>query len=352
MPKNYLEQDFEDHIEEHLLNSGYHKCLPENYDCSACLLTSGVLKFVQDTQPKEYKKLELQYGSEAPEKLIYRLNKEISLRGTLDILRKGISDRGANVKLAYFKPSSGMNPKHAELYMQNRFSVVRQLKYSASNEKSLDMVIFLNGLPIITMELKNSLTGQTVEEGFILDVLENYTTLKRYFKLKKKYEGDKEYEKKKAVHLLTSYVDLQPHAIEKKTTLMLDHFLEHTVDTIQRRGRAMVVTRSRLHTVRYFLEFKKQMEERGITYKPLVAFSGEVEDLDASVEYTETGLNQLPPKVSIPDACKTPDYRILIVAEKFQTGFDEPMLHTMYVDRKLEGVHAVQTLSRLNRTMS
>jgi type I restriction enzyme R subunit len=691
MPKNYLEQDFEAHIEENLLSSGYHKCLPEDYDRETCVLPTEVLKFIQETQPKEYEKLEQQYGAETSSKLMYRLSREISTKGTLDVLRKGISDRGAKLNLAYFKPSSGMNPEHTELYRQNRFSVVRQLKYSTKNENSIDMVLFLNGLPIITMELKNSLTGQMVEkakeqyqknrdpkepllqfkkclvhfavgneqifmttklegdktfflpfnkdtdnpvnpdghktaylwediltpdtllsliqnylhiqrktekyyhpqkgiqekayeafifpryhqldvtrtlidsvktegvgksylvqhsagsgksnsiawlahqlasfyqkktdrarlfdsiivvtdrrvldkqlqdtikqfeqvegvvckidinstqlresleagrdiiittlqkfqmisktvaelkgkhfaviideahssqsgegakhlkkalsatiekaeeedkedfdpedviieeiktrgkqpnisyfaftatpknktlelfgkknpeggfvahhiysmrqaieEGFILDVLENYTTFERYFKLKKKYEGDKEYEKKKAVQLLTSYVDLQPHAFEKKTALMLDHFLEHTVDAIQRRGRAMVVTRSRLHAVRYYLEFKKQMEYRGLTYKPLVAFSGTVKDPDSDAEYTEPGLNQLPPKVSIPDAFKTPDYRILIVAEKFQTGFDEPMLHTMYVDKKLDGVHAVQTLSRLNRTM-
>ncbi|MBF0537204.1 MAG: type I restriction endonuclease subunit R [Nitrospirae bacterium] len=691
MTRNYLEQDFEEHIEENLLSCGYHRCLPEGYDRETCLLPAEVLMFIKDTQPNEYKKLEQQYAADTPGKLMYRLSAEISRRGTLHVLRKGISDRGTRFNLVYFKPSSGMNPEHTRLYQQNRFSVVRQLKYSIKNEKSIDMVVFLNGLPVVTMELKNSLTGQMVdearqqyqkdrdpkeallqfkrclvhlavgneqvfmttklkgdktfflpfnkdtenpvnpnghktaylwqdiltpdtllsliqnylhiqkktekyydpqkglqekeheafifpryhqldvtttlldsiqkdgvgksylvqhsagsgksnsiawlahqlagfyqkdsdtarlfdsivvvtdrrvldrqlqdtikqfeqvagvvcaidvdarqlkhslesgrdiiittlqkfpvisqgitelkgkrfaviideahssqsgegakhlketlsttidkaeeedkeesdieetiikeinargkqpnisyfaftatpknktlelfgkktpdggfeahhvycmrqaiEEGFILDVLENYTTFERYFKLKKKYEGDKEYEKKKAVQLLTSYVDLQPHALEKKTALMLDHFLQHTVDAIQRRGRAMVVTRSRLHAVRYYLEFKRQMEDRGLKFKPLVAFSGTVKDPDSAAEFTETGLNQLPQKVSIPDALKTPDYRILIVAEKFQTGFDEPMLHTMYVDKKLEGVHAVQALSRLNRTM-
>jgi type I restriction enzyme R subunit len=191
---------------------------------------------------------------------------------------------------------------------------------------------------------------QAIEEGFILDVLENYTTFKRYFKLTKKVEGDKEYEKKKALRLLMSYVDLHPHEIEMKSRIMLEHFLDKTVNAIQGRGRAMVVTRSRLHAVRFYLNFKRLMKEMGLTFKPLVAFSGTVRDPDTGLEYTETSLNELPSS-QIVTAYKTPEYRILIVANKFQTGFDEPMLHTMYVDKKLGGVNAVQTLSRLNRTM-
>jgi type I restriction enzyme, R subunit len=692
MTSSYLEKDFEKHIEEHLLNSGYFKNNSENYDKELCLIPDAVVQFIQATQPEEYEKLELQYGDATSSKLCDRLAKEISKRGSLYVLRKGIKDRGANFKLAYFKPSSGMNPEHQALYAKNRFSVVRQLKYSKKNENSLDLTIFLNGIPIITAELKNSLTGQTlanavkqykqdrdpkeplfqfkrclvhfavgneavemttrlqgnqtrflpfnkdvvnpvnpnghkssylwddilqpdmllelinsylhvqrntekyydknkglaereyevlvfprfhqldsvrkilgavrnegvgksylvqhsagsgksnsiawlahqlaslyqhkedterlfdsiivvtdrrvldkqlqdtikqfeqtagvvqpidqnaaqllaalqtgkdiiittlqkfpvisksisnlqgrrfaviideahtsqsgesakhlkqtlsanleeaeeadadefdiedeiekeirsrgkqphisyfgftatpknktlelfgrkdanghsvafhiysmrqaIEENFILDVLENYTTFKRYFKLVKTIEDDEEYERKKTLRLLTSYVDLQPHAIETKTHLMLDHFLAVTANAIQGRGRAMVVTRSRLHAVKYYLMFKKVMQEQNLLYKPLVAFSGTVKDPDTGAEYTENGCNQLPARVSIPDAYKTPEYRILIVANKFQTGFDEPLLHTMYVDKKLGGVNCVQTLSRLNRTMT
>jgi type I restriction enzyme R subunit len=192
---------------------------------------------------------------------------------------------------------------------------------------------------------------QAIEERFILDILENYTTFERYFRLTKTLEGDKEYEKKKAIRLLTNFVDLQPHAFEMKTKIMLDHFLDHTANAIQGRGRGMVVTRSRLHAVKFFLTFRKVMEERRLPFKPLVAFSGTVKDPDTGAEHTEKSLNRLKGKISIQDAFKTPEYRILIVAEKFQTGFDEPTLHTMYVDKKLAGVHAVQTLSRLNRTM-
>jgi len=687
--KNYLEQDFEEHIEENLLASNYYKQTPQAYDKDLCLIPSEVLNFVKTTQLEEYKSLQRQYGQDTDKNLCYRLSKEIDQKGTLHILRKGFKDRGSKFRMAYFKPSSGMNPGADYLYRNNRFSVVRQLKYSTKNNNSLDMVLFLNGIPLITAELKNSLTGQfvenaikqykhsrdpkeplfkfkrclvhfaignekaymttklrgpdtkflpfnkdtenpinpnghktaylwedilspdtlldlinnylhiheysekifvkdkgleekhhkilifprfhqldcvrklidavkddgvgasylvqhsagsgksnsiawlahhlasfyqkptdterlfdsiivvtdrivldrqlqntikqfeqttgvvipidkhsyqlkealesgkdiiittiqkfpviseqieklkdkrfaviideahsgqtgedakhlkkvlsssledaenldeldfeiedevlrevrtrgkqpnisylaftatpknktlelfgqkqpddsykafhiysmrqAIEEGFILDVLKNYITFKRYFKLIKTIDNDKKVEKRKAIQLLTSYVDLKPHAIDTKTLVMLDHFLEKTVTSLQGRARAMVVTRSRLHAVKYYLAFRKEMKARNLAFKPLVAFSGTVKDPDAGEEYTENSLNRLAPRVSIPDAYKTPEYRILIVAEKFQTGFDEPLLQTMYVDKKLEGLHAVQTLSRLNR---
>lgn len=694
MASNYREMNFEEHIESHLLGSGYRKRAPEEYDKALCLIPDEVIQFIQATQPKEFEKLEKQYGAETSPKLLDRIAREVGKYGVLYVLRKGVADRGAKFKLAYFKPSSGMNPEHQTLYQGNRFSVVRQLKYSQKNENSIDTALFLNGLPIVTIELKNSLTGQTlenaekqykhdrlpngepllafkrclvhfavgneqasmtthlqgektrffpfnkdsenpvnpnghkthylwediwqastllelinnylhvqtisersydpttgtvtekvseafifpryhqldvvrhllklvqadgvgknylvqhsagsgksnsiawlahqlasfyqkaddterlfdsiivvtdrrlldrqlqntikqfeqtegvvkkidensvqlrdalkagkaiiittlqkfpvisksmtdlkgkrfaviideahssqsgesakhlkktlvvnqeqpeaeheagddlvekvreeirargkqnhisyfaftatpknktlelfgrkneegkpvahhvysmrqaIEENFILDVLKNYTTFKRYFKLIKTIPTDDEYEKKKAIRLLTSDVDLTPHAIEQKTRIMLDHFMEKTVNTIQGKGRAMVVTRSRLHAVKFYLAFRKVMEEKRLPFKALVAFSGEVTDPETHEKYTENSLNRLPSKVAIEDAYKTPDYRILVVANKYQTGFDEPLLHTMYVDKKLDGVQAVQTLSRLNRTRS
>ena len=692
MAINYREINFEEHVESHLLNSGYHKRAPEEYDKSLCLIPAEVIQFIQSTQPKAFKQLEAQYGTDTAPKLIERIAREVGKYGVLDVLRKGVTDRGAKFKLATFKPSSGMNPEHQTLYQGNRFSVVRQLKYSLKNENAIDMALFLNGLPIVTVELKNSLTGQTlenaekqykrdrlpqgepllafkrclvhfavgneqasmtthlqgdktrlfpfnkdtenpvnpnghkthylwediwqadtllelihnylhvqeitdrsydpitdsvtekkseafifpryhqldvvrhllslvradgvgknylvqhsagsgksnsiawlahqlasfyqkaddterlfdsiivvtdrrildrqlqntikqfeqtegvvkkidkdsaqlrdalvtgkaiiittlqkfpvisqsmtdlkgkrfaviideahssqsgdsakhlkktlsvnleqaeaqdeadrddleeaiiqeirargrqshisyfaftatpknktlelfgrkdeegkpvahhiysmrqaIEENFILDVLKNYTTFARYFKLIKTIPTDDEYEKKKAIRLLTSDVDLTEHAIEQKTRIMLDHFLEKTVNAIQGKGRAMVVTRSRLHAVKFYLVFRKVMAEKNLTFKALVAFSGTVKDPDNG-EHTENSLNQLPPRVAIEDAFKTPEYRLLVVANKYQTGFDEPLLHTMYVDKRLDGVQAVQTLSRLNRT--
>lgn len=692
MATNYREINFEEPIESHLLNSGYHKRVTEEYDKSLCLIPHEVLQFIQATQPQAFEKLEKQYGADTSPKLLERIAREVGKYGVLYVLRKGVTDRGVKFKLAYFKPSSGMNPEHQTLCQSNRFSVVRQLKYSLKNENSIDMALFLNGLSIVTIELKNSLTGQAlenaekqykhdrlpqgepllafkrclvhfavgneqasmtthlqgektrffpfnkdsvnpvnpnghkthylwediwqpdtllelihnylhvqqipertydpqtdaviektteafifpryhqldvvrhilklvqadgvgknylvqhsagsgksnsiawlahqlasfyqkaddterlfdsiivvtdrrvldrqlqntikqfeqtegvvkkiekdsaelrdalkagkaiivttlqkfpvisasmtelkgkrfaviideahssqsgesakhlkktlsvnleqaevedqtgddledeiiqeihargrqshisyfaftatpknktlelfgikdaggqfvahhvysmrqaIEENFILDVLKNYTTFKRYFKLVKKIPADNEYEKKKAIRLLTSDVDLTAHAIEQKTRIMLDHFLEKTVNAIQGKGRAMVVTRSRLHAVKFYLTFCKVMEEKNLPFKPLVAFSGEVTDPDTHEKYTENSLNRLPPRVAIEDAYKTPQYRILVVANKYQTGFDEPLLHTMYVDKKLDGVQSVQTLSRLNRT--
>jgi len=165
MGEKVTEKKFEEHIEEHLLNSGYHKRRPEDYDKDLCLIPKEVIRFIQATQPNDYEKLQRQYGADTPNKLCYRLSKEIRNKGTLHVLRKGVKDRGATFKLAYYKPASGMNPEHRILYEKNRFSVVRQLRYSKKTENSLDLAIFLNGIPIITAELKNSLTGQIVDDA-------------------------------------------------------------------------------------------------------------------------------------------------------------------------------------------
>lgn len=190
-----------------------------------------------------------------------------------------------------------------------------------------------------------------IREGFILDVMENYMSFKRYYKLVRDSKvPDKEYEKKKAVRLLNSYVDLQDVAFEKKTRIMLEHFASQTSNEIQGKARAMVVTRSRLHAVRFKRKFDELMREMRLPYGALVAFSGSVYDEDTGETYTESSMNNLGGNIDIPDAFKLPKYRILIVAEKYQTGFDEPLLHTMFVDKKLAKEGAVQTLSRLNRT--
>ena len=689
----YTEQRFEDHIEAHLNQSGYRSLQSSHYNKPLCLIPSETLRFIHMTQLTEYQKLERQPGGDTSQKLLDRVSREIKNRGVLDVLRKGVKDRGCSFDLTYFLPSSGMNPDHQKLYDQNRFSLIRQLHYSEKNEKSLDMVLFLNGLPLATMELKNSLTGQvftdaekqyrtdrdpreplfqfkrclvhfavgnekvsmtthlqrdktrffpfnkdienpvnpeghktaylwedilqpdnlmalinnfiheqettekvydpktkmvkdvkhnvlvfpryhqlgvirklkdaivdegeghnyliqhatgsgksnsiawlahllthlfsasdttnrifdsvivvtdrvvldkqlqetikqveqvdgvvyavdknsaqlrgylesgksiiistiqkfsviaeqigklksktfaviideahssqsgeaakdlrvslskgieadiedddpdavesdidakileqmeqrrmqdhisyfgfsgtpknktlelfgrkneegiftpfhvysmqqSISEGFTLDVLQNYTTFKRYFELVKSVPEDKEYEKARTLRTLTNYVDLQPHSIEKKTRIMLEHFTARTEKTIGGKGRAMLVTSSRLHCVKYKQEFDRQMKEMGLPYGCLVAFSDTVHDTDNEQDYTENGMNALPPSTSIADSFKEPQYRILIVANKFQTGFNEPMLQTMYVDKRLDGLQCVQTLSRLNR---
>ncbi len=670
---------------------GYHRRKPQDYDRALCLLPRDVVDFVLATQPKEWKKLEQHHGTAVREQFLKRLAAEIERRGALDVLRNGLKDSGCKFRLAYFRPASGLNEETRRLYQANLFSVVRQLRYSAKSDKSLDLVLFLNGIPIFTAELKNPLNGQDVEdairqyktdrdpreplfkygrclahfavdpdlvyvtthlegvrtrflpfnqgkfggagnppvpptrqgyataylweetwardsvldlirqfiheveeedekgrktgkrtlifpryqqldcvrklvaearargaghryliqhsagsgktftiawlahqlstlhdaadrrvfdsivvitdrrvldrqlqramrqfeqtlgvvenidttsrqlkdalesgktiivttlqkfpvisreigelpgkrfavivdeahssqsgesskhlktvlasgsleeaeaeesgaatpeeelesrilaemqkrgrlpnvstfaftatpksktlelfgerradgkfapfhlysmrqaieEGFILDVLQNYTTYKAYWRLLKKIEDDPRYDKKKAEYLLKSFVELHPHAIGEKVRICVEHFAAQVQGEIGGRAKAMIVTRSRLHAVRYKLAVDRYLAERGLPFKALVAFSGTVKD--GGNDYTEANMNGFPESQTA-KTFERPEYRLLIVANKFQTGFDQPLLHTMYVDKKLGGVNAVQTLSRLNRT--
>ncbi len=669
---------------------GYLRRDPKEYDRKRCLLPRDVLDFIYATQPREWEKLKQHHGAEVKERFLARLAGEVGRRCVLDVLRRGIKDSGCRFRLAYFRPASGLNAELQRLYQANLFAAVRQLRYSEKNENSLDLVLFLNGLPLFTAELKNPLTGQNVqdamrqyrfdrdtkepllafrrclahfavdpdliyvttrlagaqtrflpfnqgkfggagnppkspteggyatdylwsrmwardsvltllqhfiheveeeddrgrktgvrqlifpryhqldavrrlvaharahgpgqryliqhsagsgksnsiawlahqlsvlhnaadrrvfdsiivvtdrrvldrqlqrtvrqfeqtagvvenidttskqlqqaleegktiivttlqkfpviaaeigalpgqrfavivdeahssqsgesskslkavlasgsleeaeqeeaaaetpeeeleqlvlaemakrgplpnlstfaftatpkpktlelfgtrrpnaqfepfslysmrqaiEEGFILDVLEHYTTYKTYWKLLKTIEDDPHYERGKASYLLRSFVDLHAHAIRKKLEIMVEHFHGQVAHHIGSKAKAMIVTRSRLHAVRYKLAIDQLLKERGYAYKTLVAFSGTVHD--GGQDYTEPGMNGLP-EVQTAKAFERPEYRFLIVANKFQTGFDQPLLHTMYVDKQLGGVNAVQTLSRLNR---
>ncbi len=677
---------------------GYHKRLPQEYDRSLRLIPRDVLDFVIATQAREWSRLKEHYGAEAKEKFLKRLSREIERRGALDVLRTEVKDAGCKFRLAYFRPATGLNEETRRLYEANLFSAVRQLRYSDTNENSIDLVLFLNGIPIFTAELKNPLSGQTVkeaieqyqsdrdarepllaygrclahfavdaelvyvttqlagaetrflpfnqgkfdgaagnppvpptrkgyatsylwervwardsvldlirqfiheieeeddrgrktgkrslifpryhqldavrllvrdafqngtgqryliqhsagsgksntiawlahqlstlhnildqrvfdsivvitdrcildrqlqrvmrqfeqtlgvvenidttsiqlkealesgktiivttlqkfpviagqmgelpgkyfaviideahssqtsestkglksvlaarsleeaerqeegsetpeeeldnavlrevekrgrqpnvsmfaftatpkrktlqlfgvkredgefqpthlytmrqaiEERFILDVLRNYTTYKAYWRLLKTVKDDPHYDKGKASYLLKSFVEIHPHAIDAKVRIMVEHFAERVQGQIGGRAKAMIVTRSRLHAVRYKLAVDSYLGERGYPFKALVAFSGTVKDKGES--YTESGMNSLGAGKTIGERqtakeFETPEYRFLIAANKFQTGFDQPLLHTMYVDKKLGDVNAVQTLSRLNRT--
>lgn len=193
---------------------------------------------------------------------------------------------------------------------------------------------------------------QAIQEGFIMDVLENYTTYKTYYGLMKSIEDDPEVPKKKAALALARFVSLHPHNIGQKVEVIVEHFRSSTKHKIGGRAKAMVVTRSRLHAVKYKLEFDKYIAEQGYQdVKSLVAFSGTVVDPDfPDKSYTETGLNKGIKESELPEKFGTEEYQVLLVAEKYQTGFDQPLLHTMYVDKRLSGIQAVQTLSRLNRT--
>jgi type I restriction enzyme, R subunit len=672
---------------------GYRRRLPEEYDRALCLIPRDVVDFVLATQPKEWTRLREHYGAAVKERFFRRLASEIERRGALDVLRNGLRDSGVRFRLAYFRPSSALNEETQRLHAGNLFAVVRQLRYSTKNENSLDLVLFLNGIPIFTAELKNPLSGQEVEnairqykterdpreplfaygrclahfavdpelvyvtthlagpntrflpfnrgrfggagnppvpptrqgyataylweetwardsvldlvrqfiheveeeddrgrktgkrflifpryqqldcvrrlvkgtrangageryliqhsagsgksftiawlahrlatlhdasdrrvfdsivvitdrrvldrqlqaamrqfeqtlgvvenidttsrqlkealesgktiivttlqkfpviareigelpgkrfavivdeahssqtgestkslksvlasrsleeaeaeegeaegpeeelenvvlaemekrgrlpnvstfaftatpkpktlelfgtpredgkfepfhlysmrqaieEGFILDVLGNYSTYKAYWRLLKKIEDDPRYNRRKAEYLLKSFVDLSDHAIGEKVRICVEHFAAQVQNEIGGRAKAMIVTRSRLHAVRYRRALDKYLAERGFPFKALVAFSGTVNDPPGGYAYTEANMNGFP-EARTAKSFERPEYRFLVVANKFQTGFDQPLLHTMYVDKKLGGVNAVQTLSRLNRT--
>ena len=192
---------------------------------------------------------------------------------------------------------------------------------------------------------------QAIEEGFILDVLEHYTTYRTYYRLVKSIEDDPEVDKHKAAKALARFMSLHPHNIAQKTEVMVEHFRQFTRHRIGGKAKAMVVTSSRLHAVRYKQSFDKYIDEKGYTdIKTLVAFSGTVIDPDVpGVEYTEVSMNQGIRERELPEKFATDDYQVLLVAEKYQTGFDQPFLHTMYVDKRLSDIQAVQALSRLNR---
>jgi type I restriction enzyme R subunit len=188
---------------------------------------------------------------------------------------------------------------------------------------------------------------QAIEEKFILDVLENYTTYKAYWRLQKTIADDPKYDRAKAAYLLKSFVELHPHAIGEKVKIMVEHFADKSRHAINGKAKAMIVTRSRLHAVRYKLALDAYLREKNYPWKTLVAFSGTVRD--RGMDYTEPNMNGFSEKQTA-KVFERPEYRFLIVANKFQTGFDQPLLHTMYVDKKLGGVNSVQTLSRLDRT--
>jgi type I restriction enzyme R subunit len=188
---------------------------------------------------------------------------------------------------------------------------------------------------------------QAIEEGFILDVLRNYTTYATFWRIEKAINDDPEYESTKARQAIARFVSLHPHHLAQKAEIIVEHFRAHTATKIGGKAKAMVVTSSRLHAVRYKQAIDKYIHDHGYTdIAALVAFSGKVIADDG--EFTEPGMNKISESRTAEEFA-TDDYQVLVVAEKFQTGFDQPLLHSMYVDKTLTGLATVQTLSRLNR---
>ncbi|WP_149244270.1 type I restriction endonuclease subunit R [Dyadobacter sp. 32] len=241
-----------------------------------------------------------------------------------DEIRKSMQARGKQTNLSFFGFTATPKPKTIEV-----FGTV------SSDGKPR---------PFHVYSMK-----QAIEEGFILDVLKNYTTYKTYFKLSKQIEEDPDINKKQGARAIARFLSLHPHNLSQKTEVIVEHFRQIVSKKIGGKAKAMVVTGSRLHAVRYKEEFDKYIREQKYTdIKTIVAFSGKVVYDEYLGGVTEVELNGFK-ESELPKKFATDEYQILLVADKYQTGFDQPLLHTMYVDKKLSGVKAVQTLSRLNR---
>jgi type I restriction enzyme R subunit len=171
MAEGTKELHFEDHLVKYLTTFAQPEfpeyTVKENsvYDKDLCLIPEDVIGFIKDTQPKKYKALEQQYGATTDEKIVARVAEEIKKRKTLEVLREKVKDRGQNIDMVYFKPNHNKTPEHLAGYAKNRLTIIRQLKYSKKNENSIDIVLFVNGLPVVTLELKNALTGQYLQNA-------------------------------------------------------------------------------------------------------------------------------------------------------------------------------------------
>jgi type I restriction enzyme, R subunit len=240
--------------------------------------------------------------------------------GSMEELFRSMAKRGRQANLSFFAFTA--TPKHKTLAVFGR-----------------------NGEPFHRYTMR-----QAIEEGFIMDVLRHYTTYATYFRLLKSTADDPNVERKKAAKALARFMRLHPHNIAQKTEVMVEHFNAMTRHKVGGRAKAMVVTGSRLEAVRYKQYFDRYIAEKRYPIRTLVAFSGTViDDLSPDKTYTEEGMNSGIKEKELPEKFATTEYQVLLVAEKYQTGFDQPLLHTMYVDKRLAGIQAVQTLSRLNR---
>jgi type I restriction enzyme R subunit len=193
---------------------------------------------------------------------------------------------------------------------------------------------------------------QAIEEGYIKDVLANYTCYERYYELVRTSENDPDLPRRQAAKEIARFIELHPHNIAQKVEIIVEHFRNHTRHKIGGKAKAMVVTRSREHAIKYKLAFDKYIRDKGYhDIQSIVAFSGSMTLSDFPGEtFTEVKMNGGIKSSEIADKFGSDAYQVLLVANKFQTGFDQPLLHTMFVDKRLDGVQAVQTLSRLNRT--
>lgn len=246
-----------------------------------------------------------------------------------DLLEKSLSARGKAENITFYAFTATPKSKTLELFGEKEISATGDSIHVPFHQYSM---------------------RQAIEEQYILDVLKNYTTYKTYYKLANDLgPNDIEVPKSKAASALARYASLHPTNLAQKAEIIVEHFRANTAKKIDGSAKAMVVTRSRLHAVRYKQAIDAYIAEKDYKdVRTLVAFSGTVYDPDVKgSEYTEYLLNSIKSSAIPEEFAKS--YQVLVVAEKYQTGFDQPLLHTMYVDKKLNGIAAVQTLSRLNR---
>jgi type I site-specific restriction-modification system R (restriction) subunit len=408
-----------------------------------------VIAFIRASQPARWDQLEAMLKERTAATIIDSLTKELASKGTLGVLRHGFKCYGKELRLAYFQPNSGMNPDAAARYAANRLTITRQVEFLSDVLKRpdgqkrkciLDVVLSVNGLPVVTVELKNPLTGQRAEDArkqymtdrdgrdllfrfkeralvhFAVDPDEAWmaTELKgsdTYFlpfnrghnhgagnppvegNWRTHYLWDEVLARDSLLDILKRFMHLDVterrvettsgHRIIRKEAMIFPRY--HQLDAVRKlvsharvngsgrnylvqhsagsgksnsiawlahRLATLVVTGSRLSAVKYKQAFDRYIKDKGYQgIRALVAFSGTVEDPDdPGSAFTEVGMNDGLPEKELPERFGGDEYRVLIVAEKYQTGFDQPLLQTMYVVKKLAGVQAVQTLSRLNRT--
>jgi type I restriction enzyme R subunit len=276
------------------------------------------------------------------------------------IIDEAHSSQGGRTSAAMSMALSGANEEDDEM-LEDRINRIMESRKMLSNAsyfaftatpKNKTLEIFgepyPEGAQVKHRPFHSYTMKQAIEEGFILDVLRSYTPVNSYYKLVKTVEGDPEFDVKRAAKKLRKFVESHSHAIRLKAEIMVDHFHEQVIaaNKIGGQARAMVVTSGVERAIQYFHAFRDYLAERKSPYRAIVAFSGEHEYGGAKV--TEASLNGFPSS-KIAERVREDPYRFLICADKFQTGYDEPLLHTMYVDKPLSGVKAVQTLSRLNR---
>ncbi len=410
-PTDTTEKELESKIVQSLINeAGYVQGDAKDYDRDHALDLIKLLEFLFSTQPEVVSQLGFDGEGIKLQQFLSRLQGEIAKRGIVDVLRKGINHSSAHVDLFFGTPSPN-NPKAAGLFavvlkeigddhrgrtfaiiideahssqggrtsakmnivlskegrakddetVEDRINRIMESRKMLSNasyfaftatpkNKTLEIFgePFMEGDTVRHHPFHSYTMKQAIQEGFILDVLKNYTPVSSYYRLMKTVEDDPEFDTKKAQKKLRRYVEQHDHAIRMKAEIMVDHFHDQVLakKKIGGQARAMVVTGGIMLAIEYYQAIRSYLAERKSPFQAIVAFSGEHDYGGQKV--TEASLNGFPSNL-IPERFQEDPYRFLVAADKFQTGYDEPLLHTMYVDKPLSDIKAVQTLSRLNR---